>query len=262
MTRHLQRAALATGIEVEYLEEGDGEPVLFLHGYVDSWYSFAGVIDALPPGIRAIAPSQRGHGDSDAPAGPYTIEQYAADAAALLDHLGVERAIACGHSMGSFIALQLALAHPSRVTRLALVGGATTADNAVLRGLAADVATLADPIDRGFAEAFQAGTVARPLDRRVMQRILEETAKVRAHVWRAALAGLVAYRPPLPVASIAAPTWIAWGDKDEIFPLEEQHALRERIPASRLTVYDAGHAPHWELPHAFAADLVRFVHTL
>lgn len=258
MTSTLSRIALATGIEVECLDQGAGDPILFLHGYVDSWYSFAGVVAALPDGFRAIAPSQRGHGDSDKPAADYAIATYAADAVALLDRLGVARALVCGHSMGSFIALELALAHPERVSRLVLVDGATTADNDVLRGLQADVAALADPIDRGFAESFQAGTVARPLAPDVMRTIMDETSKVPAHVWRAALAGLVAYRPARPLAAIACPTLIAWGDKDEIFPLGEQRTLEATIPGATVKIYDAGHAPHWELPAAFAADLTAF----
>ena len=258
MAERLSHVALATGIEIELLDEGAGDPILFLHGYVDSWYSFAGVIAALPPGFRAIAPTQRGHGDSDKPAAGYAMSDYVADAVALLDHLSIERALVCGHSMGSFIALELALAHSGRVSRLALVDGATTADNAVLRGLQSDVAALADPIDRGFAEAFQAGTVARPLEAAVMRTIMDETSKVPAHVWRSALAGLVAYRPSKPLAAIACPTFIAWGDQDEIFPLAEQHALQAGIPGAILKRYDAGHAPHWESPGAFAADLAAF----
>ncbi len=258
MEPRLPRVALATGIEVECLDHGASDPILFLHGYVDSWYSFAGVIAALPAGLRAIAPSQRGHGDSGKPAASYAITNYVADAVALLDHLGIEHALACGHSMGSFIAMELALAHPERVSRLVLVDGATSADNAVLRGLQGDVAALADPIDRGFAEAFQAGTVARPLAADVMRTIMDETSKVPAHVWRAALEGLVAYRPSRSIEAVACPTFIAWGDKDEIFPLAEQRLLRARIRDASLKIYDAGHAPHWESPAAFAADLVAF----
>lgn len=65
----LSRVRLATGVELQVAETGpaDGVPVLFLHGYPDSWYSFTPVLDRLPPGVRAIVPSQRGHGDSERP---------------------------------------------------------------------------------------------------------------------------------------------------------------------------------------------------
>lgn len=254
----LARVRLSTGIEIEYRDQGAGEPLLLLHGYADSWYSFNGMLEALPKSVRAIAPSQRGHGSSDKPAAGYAMADFAADAIALLDHLGIERALVCGHSMGTFIGQELALSHPERVSKLVLICGATTADNAVLRDFLGQVQGLSDPIDRDFAYAFQAGTVAHPLPAAVMDAIMTETMKVPAHVWRAALAGLIAWHPARPLGAIACPTFIAWGDKDEIFPLAEQHALREQIPDSTLRLYDAGHALHWEKPGEFAADLLAF----
>ena len=252
----LARARLPTGVELEYADQGRGDALLLLHGYADSWYSYDGVLRALPAGVRAVAPTQRGHGDSDKPADGYAMADFAGDAVALLDHLGIERALVCGHSMGTFVAQELALTRPERVRGLALVCGATTADNPVLRGLREEVDGLVDPIDRDFAYAFQAGTVSRPLSEAVMARIMEETMKMPARVWRAALAGLGAWRAPPARGAIACPTLIAWGDRDEIFPLAEQHALCDAIPGAQLRVYDAGHALHWEQPERFARDLL------
>lgn len=254
----LARVRLATGLEVEYADRGRGEAFLLLHGYADSWYSFHGVMQALPPTVRAIAPTQRGHGGSEKPAAGYELSAFAADALALLDHLGVERSVVCGHSMGSFIAQHLALAHPERVAKLVLVCGATTGDNAVVRGLRKAVRDLADPIDRSFAHEFQAGTVTHPLKEEVMARIMDETMRMPARVWHAALDGLIAWRPPHPLAEIACPTLIAWGEHDEIFPLKEQHALRDAIPGATLRIYETGHALHWERPREFAAELLAF----
>ena len=88
------RVRLSTGVTLEVAERGapDGEPVLFLHGYTDSWFSFSTVLDRLPPTIRAIVPTQRGHGDSERPECCYRPADFAADAVALLDALGVPRA--------------------------------------------------------------------------------------------------------------------------------------------------------------------------
>ena len=65
------RVRLSTGVELQVIEHGpkDGDPVLFLHGFTDSWRSFAHVLDGLPSHVRAIVPSQRGHGDSERAAG-------------------------------------------------------------------------------------------------------------------------------------------------------------------------------------------------
>src|SRR5262245_36939969 len=96
--------SLDTGVRLHYAESGSagGEPVLFLHGYTDSWYSFAPVLPRLPASLHAFAPDQRGHGDSERPACDYAPADFAADAVAFLDAVGVREATVVGHSMGSF----------------------------------------------------------------------------------------------------------------------------------------------------------------
>ena len=123
---------VSTGVSLEVAERGapGGQPVLFLHGYTDSWFSFSSVLERLPPTVRAIVPTQRGHGDSDRPECCYRPSDFAADAVALLDALGVPRATIVGHSMGSFVAQRLAVDAPGRVSRLVLVGSGATARTA------------------------------------------------------------------------------------------------------------------------------------
>jgi alpha-beta hydrolase superfamily lysophospholipase len=87
-------ARLASGPQVHYAAQGDpdGEPILFLHGYTDSWFSFSRLLPLLPTRYHAFAVSQRGHGDSERPDCCYGIEDLVADAVAFLDAVGVERA--------------------------------------------------------------------------------------------------------------------------------------------------------------------------
>src|SRR3954468_7899536 len=84
---------LATGPRVRFAAQGDpnGEPLVFLHGYTDSWYSFSRLLAVLPQRYRAYALDQRGHGDSERPPDGYTLDDFAADVVALLDALGVDR---------------------------------------------------------------------------------------------------------------------------------------------------------------------------
>ncbi|HSL71185.1 MAG TPA: alpha/beta fold hydrolase, partial [Longimicrobiales bacterium] len=88
------RVRLSTGVELQVAERGpaDGTPVLYLHGYTDSWFSFSLSLNELPSHIRAIVPTQRGHGESDKPDCCYLLADFARDAVALLDALGIERA--------------------------------------------------------------------------------------------------------------------------------------------------------------------------
>ena len=74
-------AQLASGLQIHYAEQGDpgGEPILFLHGYTDSWFSFSRLLPLLPDHYRALALDQRGHGDSERPDDRYTFDDFAAD---------------------------------------------------------------------------------------------------------------------------------------------------------------------------------------
>jgi len=116
------------GIEIAYLDEGTGEPVLLIHGFASNiatnWVDTGWVKTLTDAGYRAIAYDNRGHGRS---AKLYDLEDYGApimaeDARRLLDHLGIERAHVMGYSMGARIAAFLALAHPGRVSSLVFGG--------------------------------------------------------------------------------------------------------------------------------------------
>ncbi len=97
---------LETGPSLRYAECGnsDGEPVVFLHGWPDSWFTFSRVLPLLPESLRAVAIDQRGFGDSDRPESGYTIPEMGADVIAFLDALDIKRATLVGHSFGSFVA--------------------------------------------------------------------------------------------------------------------------------------------------------------
>ena len=144
----LGRIRLGTGVTLHYADNGEkaGTPVVFLHGYVDSWRSFLRVIEALRPGRRAIALDLRGHGDSDKPECCYTMEDFTRDMLLFMDALGLDKANIVGHSMGSFIAQSFAARFPGRAERLILISSAArAAGNAALREIKPYVDALARP---------------------------------------------------------------------------------------------------------------------
>jgi non-heme chloroperoxidase len=258
----LRRIRLGTGIELQVAESGpaNGEPVLFLHGFPDSWYSYTGVLTRLPANIRAIVPTQRGHGESDKPACCYRVEDFAADAVALLDALGIERAHIVGHSMGSIIAQRVASKWPARVNRLVLVGSTTTVRTPPLLEFMPVVRKLTDPIPAGFAREFQLGTVFKTLPAAFLDTLVLESEKLPARVWRDVLGGLVAPDAMSRHEWIAAPTLIVWGEKDALFARSYQDALVRAIKGARLLVYsNIGHGPFWEDPDRFTKDLMKFL---
>jgi pimeloyl-ACP methyl ester carboxylesterase len=253
---------VSTGPELHYAEQGDParEAMLLLHGWPDSWFSYSRVLPLLPPRYHAVAVDQRGFGDSERPAAGYGIDDLAADAVAFLDAVGVAQATVVGHSMGSFVARRVAERHPERVARLVLIGSALRAVNDVTRGVQATVRTLADPVPAAFAREFQAGTIHVPVPDAFFDRLIAESLKLPARLWRAVVDGLMAFDDTPDLGRIAAPTLILRGEQDALFPRDDQPRLGAAIPGARLIVYpDTGHCPNWERPERVAADLVAFM---
>jgi len=253
---------LKTGVRLHYAEQGDpaGQPVILLHGYTDSWFSFSRVLPLLGAKYRVYALDLRGHGDSDRPASGYQFHDFAADVVAFMDAKGLKRATIVGHSMGSFIAQQIALAAPERVERLVLVGSATTVRNNVVLELQQAVETLGDPVPAKFAREFQASTIYQPLPDDFMDRVVAESLKLPARVWRATMTGMLAADGKTKLGNIKTPTLILWGDQETVFPRAEQDLLAAQLPQAILQVYPkTGHALHWERPEQFVHDLEEFI---
>lgn len=258
----LDTVTLANGVTLEYAERGHGkgQVVIFLHGYTDSWYSFSRVLELLPPRYHGYALTQRGHGDSDKPLTGYEMSTFAADVVAFMDRFGIQEAAIVGHSMGSVVAQRVAIEYPDRVSKLVLVGSTPYSANEVVLGLLDFVLTLEDPIDPTFVRDFQVSTTFQPVPEGFLDRVVAESLKVPARVWKAALSGLVATDNREALDRIQAPTLIVYGDQDTVFPLSDQHDLDAGIPDSRLLVYpQTGHGVHWERPEQFTADLAEFL---
>jgi non-heme chloroperoxidase len=257
---------LSTGVRMHYVEQSrkEGPVLVLLHGYTDSYLSFERVLPLLPRSFHVYALDQRGHGDSSRPDCCYSPSDFASDVAAFLDSQGIQRAVLVGHSMGSFIAQQVALEHPQRVQALVLVGSAPTVHgNAVAAELKSYVDTLADPIDPAFVREFQAGTFYRPIPPSFLDTAVSESLKVPARVWKAALDGLIAEDHSTRLRDISVPTLVVGGDHDGFFSVAEQQALAQALPHASLALYtETGHAPHVEQPQRFVEDVKQFLRSL
>src|SRR5262249_22505112 len=148
---------LATGITLSYAQRGaaSGPTVVMLPGPTDSWHSYRSVLERLPTSMRAVAVSQRGHGDSEKPAIRYRVEDCAADAVALLEAVDIGRGVLAGPSGSCLVAGRGGLAHPGAVAGLILEASpATLRRDARLVGFVASVVSeLQDPIDPEVARS-------------------------------------------------------------------------------------------------------------
>ena len=264
MTREVSTVTIGTGPTLSYAEQGNGSgpALVLLPGPTDSWLSYEPVLARIPPSIRVIAVSQRGHGDSDKPATGYRVEDFAADVVPLLDTLRIERAILVGHSGSCLVARRVAIDEPERVAGLVLEASPTTlhGNPQLTEFVESIISGLEDPIDPEFARSVIVDTSSDEVGPELLALLAGEILKVPARVWREMFADLLQYDDTPDLGRITAPTLLIWGDADEIVPRGMQEQLTRRISRADLVVYPGvGHAPRWEDPARFASDVVAFV---
>jgi pimeloyl-ACP methyl ester carboxylesterase len=266
MSYELKQLLLPDGNTMEYVRRpGGDEPIVLIHGYADSWYSFKGVMDFLPRDFAVFAPSLLGHGRSSKPKRAYSIEGYAADVLEFMRLMGVQRPAIVGHSMGTFVAQSIALSSSDSVSSLVLIATAVTADNAVLRDLYGETLKFEDPVPSDFVKSFQGGTCVGPLDPSMsLDEIVNESSLLPAHVWSSALKGLIDYRAAdfdsRALHVLRTPTLVLGGKLDEIFDEAAQKRLADALPNSEIWLDPAcGHSPNWEKPQRTAAQIAEFV---
>jgi non-heme chloroperoxidase len=256
------RVRLRNGPQLHCAQQGEpgAEAILFLHGWPDSWFSFSRVLALLPPHYHALAVDQRGFGDSEHPPSGYAIDDLARDAADFLDAVAIERATVVGHSLGSFIARRLAVAHPERLARLVLIGSGAASSNQGTRAVQASLRGLPDPVPAEFAREFQASTVCAPVPPEFFERVVAESLKLPARLWGTVLDGLLAFNDADELGRIVAPTLLLWGERDGLFSRDDQSRLEAAIPGARLRIYpETGHCPNWERPAEVVQDLHAFM---
>ncbi len=257
----MKTIALDGRLRLEYFEQGDadGVPLVLLHGYSDSSYSYDLLLARLPASVHAFALTQRGHGDADRPLTGYGPEDHAEDVRAFMDAIGLDAAVVVGHSGGSYTAQRFALDYPERTLGLVLIGAFPTFRTADFKELQSVVDELTDPVDPGFVREFQESTISEPVPAAFVERVVAESRKLPARVWQTWLAEMVDAPVPIETGTIEAPTIILWGDQDAYCTLASQEALRAAIPGSRLVRYEgSGHCPHWERPERAAKEIVAF----
>jgi non-heme chloroperoxidase len=249
-------------VRLPYVVHGDpaGVPVLLLHGPTDSWRSFEPLIAHLPASVRAFAPSQRGHGDADRPAGGYRPADSAADAAAFMDAVGLEAALLVGHSGSTCTAQRFAIDHPERTLGLVLIGAPHALhDKPGAPALQRAVAELTDPVDPEFVREFVASTVTERVPAAFLETCIAECCKVPARVWEATFQGLFESPAPPRAGPSPRPPCSSGVIRMTSAPRSDQDALLAAIAAAELVIYHgAGHSPHFEQPERAAADLAAF----
>ena len=253
-------------MKIAWDRRGNGAPLLLIHGLGYARWGWEPVLPELAEQFDVILFDNRGIGESDAPPGPYTVAEMAADAVQVLDETGVARAHVVGTSLGGMIAQELALAHPERVDRLVLACTTPGGQKAhpmpqVTVALMAEAATLEPAVAlRRFVEnALAPATVeAHP---EIVEQIMAHrlaTAQQPA-AWAAQASAGATFDAYDRLGALAAPTLVQHGDEDVVVDPRNADLLVELLPDARLERVPGGHLFFWEAPEQFVASVAAFL---
>lgn len=260
--------ARINGITMHWQEvgrRGVGPTLLLVHGFPLDRAMWRPQFAALAKAAHLVAPDLRGHGASDAPPGPYAMDDFAADLRALLAHLGVEHAVYCGLSMGGYIAFAFARAYPELLRGLILADTRAGADTDEARAAREQLARLVEREGSAAAVERLLPRYVAPATREGRPDLLDTLRRTIAATPPTGLAGAargLAARPDSTptLARIGVPTAVIVGAEDELTPPAEAERLHAAIPGSTLTVIDgAGHLSNLEQPEAFNAAVREFL---
>ncbi len=248
--------AVVNGIALTYERRGSGTPLVLIHGYPLDHTIWEPVAPLLENGFDLILPDLRGFGQSASPGTSYLLADLAADLAALLNTLKIEKAALAGHSMGGYVALAFARAYPQRVRGLGLVASQAIADppEKKVARYATAKRVEADGVNEvaGSMPALLTSNV--DLQPRIKQLILRQRPAGVAAALRA-----MAERPdstPL-LSGFEFPVVIVHGVADQIMPIERARDVKAAVQNGHLIELEgAGHMPMMEFPRQTAEALM------
>ncbi|MER6027642.1 alpha/beta fold hydrolase [Streptomyces sp. NPDC001851] len=259
---------VATGVTLSCDDVGSpaGVPVLLIHGHPFDRSMWRPQVDALvDAGYRVVVPDLRGYGQSTVVPGTTLLSDFARDLTHVLDHLGAERAVVAGLSMGGQIAMEFHRRHPERVAALVLAGTSPVAETEQGRDFRNALA------DRLLAEGME-GYAAEVIDKMIAPHHVTGLPEVAGHVLgmmratapagaAAALrgrAGRPDYRSTL--RDVRVPTLVMVGADDTCTPVAQAELVHGLVADSALVVVDdAAHLPNLEQPERFNAALLAFL---
>ncbi|HEV3171869.1 MAG TPA: alpha/beta fold hydrolase [Actinocrinis sp.] len=259
---HELRHVDVAGVRTRVLRAGSGPDLILLHGTGGHLEAYARDIAGLAADFRVTAYDMVGHGWSDLPDRPYTIDVLSDHLLGLMDALGIDTAHLSGESLGGWVTAWTAAHHPDRVARLVLntPGNIANKPEVMVRMRDSTLAAVRDPSD---------ATVRRRVEFLFhdTRMVTDELVNLRRAVYsrpgflRAITNTLVLQDPdvrkdyawnPAWVGDITAPTLLLWTDHDPTGGLDEAEMLLDWLPDARLHVIkDAGHWPQWEKPQEF-----------
>lgn len=259
-----------------YLDVGQGEPVILIHGFGGSMWQWEHQQTPLSAHVRLITPDLIGSGLSDKPDIEYRPEQMLDYFIGFMDALQIQHAILVGNSMGAGIAIGMALAHPNRVSKLILIDGLppNVREKLTSPSIRRALDTSAPSWLVSLGNWLFGGLVIEPILKEIVYdpaqltpAVIERSNRNRQRPGQ--MAPILSVRDTLPlwetgfakrIGEIAHQTLIVWGEEDRVFPIAVGEELQRTIKDSMLVrIPKAGHIPQWERPDLANQAMINFL---
>ena len=260
-TTHVNGISVNYRLDARQDGAADAPIVMLSNSLLSSYPMWDDQIDALTQDFQVLRYDTRGHGGTDAPEGPYSIELFVDDVVALLDDLGIDKVHFVGLSMGGFIAQRLGATHPDRVRSLALCDTACIMPPPSLWN---------DRIETAKSEGVEGlidGTLGRWFTEPFRKSDTVAVDKIRDMIRATGVQGYVNCAAAIRdmdqchlLGDIKAPTIVIVGADDPACPVSSAQALHDGIAGSRLVILnDAAHLPNIEKKAEFNDALLGFL---
>jgi pimeloyl-ACP methyl ester carboxylesterase len=256
------------GVRVRYLDTGSGPPVVLVHGFASSLETWNAVVPALAKNHRVIALDLKGFGWSGRPEGDYSPRAQAELVFALLEQRGVEKAAVVAHSWGASVALEMALTHPERVTKLALYDAWIYEEQLPTFFILSRASGVGETLFRLYYGQRADERIAYAFydkERYVTERLVEDVQRAleRPGTYAAALAAVRGQRYATvqqQYRTIAQPTLLLWGRDDGVTLLHYGERLSRDLKNARLVTFaECGHFPMIEAASESNRELTAFL---
>lgn len=247
-------------VELFYTEQGQGTPVILVHGFPFDHTIWQPLLPLLEPHARLIMPDVRGFGQSPVTEGVYSMRLLAEDLVQFIDRLGLEKVVLVGHSMGGYISLAFAQAYPGRLLGLGLVATQAAADTPERRQ--GRLKTASSVKRRGVKVVAQSMGPKLTAKAELAQPLFDLMMRSNRPAVIGALQGM-AERSDLTgdLSKIMVPAVVVAGGADQFLTLDNQRTMAQMLPKGWLVeIPDGGHMPMLENPELVADSIHQLVH--
>jgi pimeloyl-ACP methyl ester carboxylesterase len=256
------------GVNLAYLDEGQGDPIILVHGFPLDGTMWDDQVRALSGNHRVIVPDLRGHGASESIAGPYSMDMLADDLKGLLDHLNVDEVTLGGFSMGGYVAFAFYRKYKKRVNAMILAGTRPQSDSATA---AESRESMAQRAESEGQDSIATAMLPRLLTSETLEDRSDIAARVRGMMTKVSVQGIAGDLRAMAarvdstetLGQMTVPTLVIVGEEDALAPPTDSEMMARELPDASLQIIPGGgHLVNIENPDTYNFQLLVFLESL